>query len=128
MRVSESPNVSDNAIAIVNFIPIVIPIVFEKSATGISSDDAIIRQSESGTCPLTLWSRIQKHHFGYILADTCTQYCIFGYILFRTNDVNILCIHRLRVVQEQFKQTLVDVVVFPANLDFVEQTSTYNHI
>ena len=102
--------------AIVNVIVnvIVISIVFEKSATGISSDDAIIRQSESGTCPLTLWSRIQKHHFGYIL--------------FRTNDVNILCIHRLRVVQEQFKQTLVDVVVFPANLDFVEQTSTYNHI
>ena len=68
---------------------------------------------------------VQKHNFGYILAATCTQYCIFGYILvaicthycifeyilFRTNDIYILCIHRLRVVQEQFKQTLVDVVV-----------------
>ena len=85
---------------------------------------------------------VQKHNFGYILAATCTQYCIFGYILvaicthycifgyilFRTNDINILCIHRLRVVQEQFKQTLVDVVVLPTNLNFVEQTSSYNHI
>ena len=47
-------------IVIVHVIVIVIPIVFEKSATGISSDDAIIRQSESGTCPLTLHVLIWK--------------------------------------------------------------------
>lgn len=44
------------------------------------------------------------------------------------NDINILCLHRLKVVQEQFKQTLVDVVVLLTNLNFVEQTSSYNHI